>query len=232
MQILRFAVFAVAGGGRLSFAAKTSMAPSSPRKPLKPMPSWERLSQWEIENITLPMQRSLSFLDLPAKLLGVSISGEAILPVFACLYWCFDQQMCFCGIWLVPLSEMANGFVKWRTLRGRPAWVDPRVRLGSWSSEYSFPSSHSQLSAAIMTWLVLSSSHTEAVIQTPALPAAAYALLVAASRVHEGLHFPSDAAVGCLWGSGAELYNYTTRLAWRQRASTRRSRAVGSVGYG
>ena len=73
----------------------------------------------------------------------------------------------------VPLSEVANGVVKWLTRRGRPAWVDERVMMHQWSSEFSFPSSHSQLAAAVMTWLVLSSAHAEAATSTPALPSAA-----------------------------------------------------------
>ena len=160
---------------------------------------WDALNRWEIEHVTLPMQR-LSWCNLPAKALGASVSGEALLPLFACLYWCLDQHKCFAGIWLVPLSEIANGCVKWLTLRGRPAWVDPRVRLHSWSSEFSFPSSHSQLSAAVMTWLVLASHPSEAATTTPAFPSAIYAILVAASRVHEGLHFPSDVMSGSFAG--------------------------------
>ncbi|EOD36194.1 hypothetical protein EMIHUDRAFT_226803 [Emiliania huxleyi CCMP1516] len=164
------------------------------------MPDWASLSRFEIRHVTLPLQRYRA-LDVPSQVLGHSVSGEAMLPLFASLYWCLDQHKCFCGIWLVPLSEMANGVVKWLTRRGRPAWVDERVVMHQWSSEFSFPSSHSQLAAAVMTWLVLSSAHAEAATSTPALPSAAYALLVAASRVHVGLHFPSDVAVGLLWGA-------------------------------
>ena len=58
---------------------------------------------------------------------------------------CVDQHKCVCGIWLVPLNEIANGIVKWCTRRGRPAWDDPRVKLHSFSSEFSFPSSHAQV---------------------------------------------------------------------------------------
>lgn len=163
------------------------------------MHPWDALNRWEVQHGTLPMQR-LAVFNFPAKMLGLSVSGEAILPLFACLYWCFDQHKCFAGIWLVPLSEIANGCVKWLTLRGRPAWIDKRVRLLSWSEEFSFPSSHSQLSAAIMTWLVLASEHGEAATQTPGLPSAIYCIFVAASRVHEGLHFPSDVIVGSLAG--------------------------------
>ena len=170
-------------------------------------PRWDALNRWEVEHITLRMQR-LTALNFPAKLLGLSISGKILLLVFACLYWCLDQHKCFAGIWLVPLSEIGNGCAKWLSLRGRPAWVDSRVKLLSWSSEYSFPSSHSQLSAAVMTWLVLSSEHLEAVTETQALPAAIYCALVAVSRVHEGLHFPSDVVVGSLSGlASAALYS-------------------------
>ena len=159
-----------------------------------------RLSAWERERLILPLQR-LGYLTLPAWLLGLSITGEAILPLFAVLHWCVDQHQCFCGIWLVPLNEIANGCVKWVFRRGRPAWEDARVTLHSWSCEFSFPSSHAQLAAAIWMWLVLSSSHAEAVSVTPPAPAAAYVLLVALSRVQQGLHYPTDVAVGAALGA-------------------------------
>jgi uncharacterized membrane protein YeaQ/YmgE (transglycosylase-associated protein family) len=58
-----------------------------------------------------------------------------------------------------------------------------------------------------MTWLVLSSEHAEAATQTPGLPSAIYCALVAVSRVHEGLHFPSDVIIGSLAGFlSASLY--------------------------
>ena len=114
------------------------------------------ISVLERERLILPLQR-LRALDVPSGLLGYSVQGEAILPVFACLYWCLDQHKCIAGIWLVPINEIANGCIKWLVGRARPGWVDPRVRMLAWSDEFSFPSSHAQLAAAVMHFFVAAS---------------------------------------------------------------------------
>ncbi len=91
-----------------------------------------RLSAWERERLILPLQR-LNGLDAVCRILGMTVQGgewrtslatpsitglrcsecypqcvlsEAILPFFACLYWCIDQHKCFSGIWLVPLKHL------------------------------------------------------------------------------------------------------------------------------
>ena len=165
----------------------------------------ERLSRWEREALIIPLQSRARALDLLAKLLGVAVSGEALLPVFAILYWCLDQHKCFAGIWLVPVSEIANGVIKWLTRRARPAWVDTRVSLLSWSAEFSFPSSHSQIAAALSVWFVASSFHPQARTKVPVEYALAFAIAVGLSRIHQGLHYPSDVLVGLLIGGFSGL---------------------------
>ena len=157
-------------------------------------------SEWERDTIILPLQ-SLRKFDIPTKLLGWSVQGESLLVLFACLYWAVDQYKCYAGIWLVPVSEVANGLIKWVTQRPRPLWEDERVQTRGWSSEYSFPSSHSQLAMALATFFVLGSAHEQAVTSTSAMIAFPLALCVGLSRIHAGLHYPSDVAVG--WFLGA-----------------------------
>lgn len=162
--------------------------------------SWSALSEWEHDRIIVPMQARLRAFDAFFKFLGYTVQGEAILPVFASLYWCIDQHKCVAGIWLVPISEIANGIVKWSLRRPRPAWVDKRVRLLSWSSEFSFPSSHSQLAFMLAHWFVSASHHPQATSTTPGMASYLYAALVGLSRVHVGLHYPSDVVAGAVWG--------------------------------
>ena len=175
-------------------AASSADAPATP--PPRPFAAtFAALGRVERERIILPLQR-LRLFDGLSKALGIAVTGECILPLFACLYWCLDQHKCNAGIWLVPLNEIFNGCIKWLVRRGRPYWEDDRVLAHSFSSEFSFPSSHAQLAAALATFFVRASAHPQATTTTPALPAYAFALLVGWSRVHAGVHYPSDVAVG------------------------------------
>ena len=74
------------------------------------------------------------------------------------------------------------------------------MQARGWSSEYSFPSSHSQLAMALATFFVLGSAHEQAVTSTSAMVAFPLALCVGLSRIHAGLHYPSDVAVGWFLG--------------------------------
>lgn len=110
-------------------------------------------------------------------------------------------------VWLVPLNEVVNGCIKWLARRPRPAWVDPRVRLLAWSEEFSFPSSHAQMAAAVMHFFVRASEHPDALTRTPAWAAYLFVAAVAASRVHVGVHYPSDVTAGALLGlASSEAY--------------------------
>lgn len=171
-----------------------------------------RLSEWERAAIILPCQRMTHF-DALSKALGLTVQGESILVVFACLYWALDQYKCVAGIWLVPVLEVANGCVKWLTHRPRPSWEDERVQPHGWSSEYSFPSSHSQLAMALAVFFVLASFHEPAVSVTPASIAVPIAILIGMSRVHVGLHYLSDVVFGWLIG-GVIAAVYSCSLPW------------------
>ena len=156
-------------------------------------------SRLERDAVMIPLQK-LRVFDVPAIILGYCVDGKGLLPLFSVLYWCIDQHKCIVGIWLVPLSEIANGCVKWLIRRPRPAWVDGRIRLLAFSHEFSFPSSHSQLAGAVAQFFVSASYHPEATSVTPAWPAYAFVAAVMLSRVHVGLHYPSDVVAGAAVG--------------------------------
>lgn len=155
----------------------------------------------------IPLQRVTRPLDGFFNVLGAAVNGEGMLATFACLYWCWDQHKCISGIWLVPMQEVANGIAKWITRRGRPGWVEPRIRIAAWSSEFSFPSSHTQLVTSVAYYMVFASAHSQAVSVTPALLPFAFAAVVGFSRVSVGLHYPSDVLLGGAWGAAcSELW--------------------------
>jgi membrane-associated phospholipid phosphatase len=68
------------------------------------------------------------------------------------MYWCLDKYKCVYGIWLVLISEILNGFLKWYFRVPRPGWVDYNIELHAWSEEYSFSSSHAQMIWALATF--------------------------------------------------------------------------------
>eukprot|EP00301_Raphidiophrys_heterophryoidea_P026631 c9240_g1_i1.p1 GENE.c9240_g1_i1~~c9240_g1_i1.p1 ORF type:complete len:342 (-),score=70.09 c9240_g1_i1:192-1217(-) len=118
------------------------------------------------------------------------------------------QYKCVYGIWLVPISEILNGLLKWHYHVPRPAWVDPSIRLNEWSDEYSFPSSHSQIVWALANFFTFTSvgelrakmfgKFATTALMYWYLLVCPYLLaaIVSLSRVYDGLHYPRDVVVG------------------------------------
>ncbi len=99
-------------------------------------------------------------------------------------------------------SFVANALAKPLLPRRRPAYeqLAPRRRLPlrERPGSSSFPSGHAASAAAFVT---------AAILECPAAAAglAPLAAAVAYSRVHTGVHYPSDAAAGALLGAGLAL---------------------------
>lgn len=157
----------------------------------------------------VPLQRRLShpMIAQLMQLLGM-FADELIVPYFAALYWTLDKYKCVYGIWLVPISEILNGCLKWYFRVPRPPWVDSRVKMMSWAQEYSFPSSHSQIIWALATFfsgtsigklrtrLLGTRGTTRWAYWYYLIGPVAFASLVSLSRVYEGVHYPRDISVG------------------------------------
>lgn len=107
-------------------------------------------------------------------------------------------------------SVTANAVAKPLFPRGRPpAEAVPFVRrLSAPPISSSFPSGHAASAAAFATGVALESPVAGAVV-------APIAAAVAYSRVHTGVHWPSDIAAGALLGSGLAL---ATRRWWAVRS--------------
>lgn len=92
--------------------------------------------------------------------------------------------------------------------RRRPAWEDVpvgrRLNPNERPSSSSFPSGHAASAAAFVTAVTM---------ESPAigLAVAPIAAAVAYSRVHTGVHYPTDVAAGMLLGGGIAL---ATRRWW------------------
>ena len=114
-------------------------------------------------------------------------------------------------------SAIVNGPAKWVFRRGRPdLTLVPTLRqLRRQPRTSSFPSGHSASAAAFATGVAL---------QSPAVgvPIAVVATAVAYSRVHTGVHYPSDVVVGAAIGAGtAVLLRRIWPVAPEQPAVTR-----------
>ena len=107
---------------------------------------------------------------------------------------------------LAVASAVVNGPLKWVFRRGRPDLVAVPVlrQLRRQPATTSFPSGHAASAAAFATGVA---------IQEPlvAVPVVALATAVVYSRVHTGVHYPLDVAVGAGVGVGAALF---VRRSW------------------
>lgn len=98
---------------------------------------------------------------------------------------------------------LASSLLKPCLHRPRPPYALPDVRLlVQVGPSFSFPSSHAVNTAAVATALSRAYGWW-------ALPALAYAALIAYSRVYVGVHFPLDVVAGAVLGVGV------AELVWR-----------------
>lgn len=195
--------------------------------------------EWERSRIMVPLQKALSGPNAKAVMKGLGMfADELIVPYFAILYWTLDKYKCVYGIWLVPISECVNGMLKYYFKVPRPAWVDSRVAMASWSHEYSFPSSHAQIIWALASFFAGTSANpvffeslggsTTSYWYFLALPYL-FASSVSVSRVYEGMHYPRDIAVGA--GVGVGLASVYMRILPGLKEFLKRQPALLRMGY-
>jgi len=136
-----------------------------------------------------------------------SLLWVAMAAVLAATGDRFGRRAALRGLFAVGLaSAAANGPVKWVARRRRPAptrWVN-RLAGSPTTTGSSFPSGH-----AASAFAFAAGAGQE--IPMLAGPLVAVAAVVAYSRVHAGVHHPSDVLGGAIVGAGA---GYATRRLW------------------
>lgn len=94
---------------------------------------------------------------------------------------------------------LAYKFIKRHAVRERPFITHPAISCAAAPLDrYSFPSGHT---LHAVSFAILGAHYWPAL----AAPLAAFAVLVALSRIVLGLHYPTDVAAGALLGSGLAL---------------------------
>ena len=67
---------------------------------------------------------------------------ELMVPYFALLYWILDKYKCVYGIWLVPVSEVLNGCLKWYiqhvSMYACTAYMQPRAASSNHAGTTTF----------------------------------------------------------------------------------------------
>jgi membrane-associated phospholipid phosphatase len=119
-----------------------------------------------------------------------------LLVLLLGLYWCYDANLGLrLGLILVTSSGI-NGAIKLALGLPRPYWVSPDVKPLATESSFGFPSGHAQ--EGFVFW-----GRLAAWVGRPWLWVAALGivLIVSASRIVLGVHFPMDILGGWLIGA-------------------------------
>lgn len=98
----------------------------------------------------------------------------------------------------IILDQAIVQSLKYTIRRDRPFSVYPDIRQKIDANDPSFPSGHSSVSFATATSLSLDYPKWYVIV-----PSYAWAGTVAYSRMHLGVHYPSDVIAGALIGSGS-----------------------------
>jgi membrane-associated phospholipid phosphatase len=137
---------------------------------------------------------------------GLSLLGttEFLLLLGITVYWCLDSRVGLrLGLLLVSGAAL-GGILKLALHMPRPYWVDARVQALAGEITYGMPSIHSLYSWAICPWLGRLLHRRWGMAAGILL-----AFGISISRVHLGVHYPSDVlagtAIGVLVWLGVDL---------------------------
>ena len=159
---------------------------------------------WDEQLLLRVHQHSSPFLDLAAgevTALGATVVMGMVLFVASVLLWVSNHRYSVLLLWVALVgSTVLNGLLKAVYDRPRPALVPWGVDHAAASS---FPSGHSMVSMsayATLAYLVARLGTTRFVRWLTFVVFGATVVLIGASRVYLGVHYPSDVVAGFLSG--------------------------------
>ena len=161
--------------------------------------TWDaRLNQWLHDNSSQPLTRAF-------ELYTHVGSGVWLVALAAAAVAFLGSRRCWADALLVALATtgalVINPLFKHYFSRPRPRFHDPDLTLHT----FSFPSGHAMGSAAVYGALaIVVARRVRGTVWAPLAVAAAalIVLLVGASRVYLGAHYPTDVVAGWILGLG------------------------------
>lgn len=112
----------------------------------------------------------------------------------------------------VIISSAITGLLKYTIQRERPFVTYPDIKHIKPEDSYSFPSGHTSTAFALATSVTIAYPKWYV-----AAPAYLWASSAAYSRMHLGVHYPSDVLAGALIGSGSAWLCYKLNMRLQQR---------------
>lgn len=110
------------------------------------------------------------------------------------------------------ISSAITGLLKYSIQRERPFVTYPDIKHIKPEDSYSFPSGHTSTAFALATSVTIAYPKWYV-----AAPAYLWASSAAYSRMHLGVHYPSDVLAGALIGSGSAWLCYKLNMRLQQR---------------
>lgn len=144
------------------------------------------------------------FLGITHSAAPISIAAPIVVFSLGLLAKNLDLQKkgFFLGEVLVLSTAFTIG-MKYSVKRARPFETYPDIQKVTSAGSPSFPSGHSSIAFATATSMALAFPKWYV-----AAPAYLWAGAVAYSRMHLGVHYPSDVLIGALIGSGAAVLTF------------------------
>jgi membrane-associated phospholipid phosphatase len=130
---------------------------------------------------------------VPLVLLGTGLIMKDTLGINKSLY---------VGASVISAIVITN-ILKYSINRPRPFETYPDIEKASYTGSPSFPSGHTSDAFSLATSLSISYPKWYVIV-----PSYAWALTVAYSRMHLGVHYPSDVLAGALIGAGSAYLCY------------------------
>jgi len=166
---------------------------------LDPGIGWlDQIETWIVHQIQQIFYPRFNYIALFFRWLVTDAGISTLSPA---LVWMTTPEKAMICLFAFTFSEFLNAMAKWCWQRPRPFWLQVQNNLivniqGSWETDFSFPSSHSQIISAFIASILLYYDLSFGVQVFLVI----LVLFMGTARVYLGVHFPFDVLVG--WASG------------------------------